>query len=369
MPLSIFGWIDGITAAFVVFSGVIMALLLFHKWRVNNVRMHFYTGLIILFAGFCYLGVYLDFIAVLLTGQNITNTHGRVALLSYIWIPPLFTLGIIVFADILIPNKKKYLALIYIILSIFFYIAILTDPYGSFYFVYPENPGEELIDYYLNLTSLAGIYVITYQLSILAFIFFGFLPKALKSKPFIRRNFFYIIIGILMITIPGAFESWAGVGIFTILIRVCYMFGFYLWYLGLQPVKEYLNQTQENEITEEFEIEDIATSVAEKLGVELRKPEALTKEEIAFYKEQTICLVCRKNFSRYTSLFICPECKSLYCQKCAQALTELENVCWSCDTPLDDTKPVKRIIKDKEKVRIEKSEKLHKNNGKSIQHK
>lgn len=364
MPLSIFGWIDGITAAFVVFSGIIMALLLFHKWRVNNVRMHFYTGLIILLAGLCYLGVYLDFIAVLLTGQNITNTYGRVALLSYIWIPPLFTIGIIVFADILIPNKKFYLALIYITISILFYIAIFSDPYGSFYFEYPKNPGEELIDYYVNLTSLAGIYIMIYQLSILIFIFFGFLPKALKSKPFIQRKFFYIIIGMLMITIPGAFESWAGAGTFIILIRVCYMSGFYLWYLGLQPVKEYLNQTKQNEITEEFEIEDIPTSIAEKLGIELRKPETLTEEEIAFYKEQTICLVCRKNLSRYTSLFICPECKSLYCQKCAQALTELENLCWSCDTPIEDTKPVKRIIKEEEKVRIEKRENSIKNNRK-----
>ena len=364
MDLSVFGWIDGISATFVVVSGFIMATFIFYKWKISKIRMHFYTGLILLFAGLSYSGVFLDFIAVLLTGNNINNVNGEVAILSYIWFPPILTLAIIVFADILIPKKKSYIASVYILISVLFYVSILTDPYGSFNFGYPKNPGEELIDYNVNMFSLAGICIIIYQLSILLIIFLGFLPKSLKAKLIIRRKFFTIIIGMLTIIISGLFESWMILGMVIIIIRACYILGFYIWYLGLQPVKDYLILARKDEATEDSENKDNITFIAEKLGIDIIKPDILTEEEIAFYKEKTLCLVCKKDLSRFTSIFICSECKSLYCQKCAHALTELENVCWACNTPIDENKPIKHIMKKEEDLDIEKSEKLHKNNKK-----
>ena len=65
------------------------------------------------------------------------------------------------------------------------------------------------------------------------------------------------------------------------------------------------------------------------------KPEKITKEEVMFYKEQTICLVCKKEETGFINLFICPECKALYCDKCARALIELENICWACNGAID----------------------------------
>ncbi len=35
------------------------------------------------------------------------------------------------------------------------------------------------------------------------------------------------------------------------------------------------------------------------------------------------------------------QCDSAYCEKCARALTDLENVCWVCDAPFDISKPTK----------------------------
>jgi hypothetical protein len=76
------------------------------------------------------------------------------------------------------------------------------------------------------------------------------------------------------------------------------------------------------------------------------KPKKLTEEEITFYREQKICLVCKGKTSRLT--YICPTCEALYCVNCSTALSNLENACWVCDTPFDESKPVKIPKKLKE---------------------
>ncbi len=74
------------------------------------------------------------------------------------------------------------------------------------------------------------------------------------------------------------------------------------------------------------------------LGI-FTKPKQLTEEEISISKEKKICLVCKNEISREN--YICPECKAFYCLKCSHALTNLENACWVCFTPFDESKPFK----------------------------
>ena len=38
---------------------------------------------------------------------------------------------------------------------------------------------------------------------------------------------------------------------------------------------------------------------------------------------------------------ICPECKTFYCIKCSDALVNMENACWVCNTPFNEYKPSK----------------------------
>jgi hypothetical protein len=73
------------------------------------------------------------------------------------------------------------------------------------------------------------------------------------------------------------------------------------------------------------------------------KPQNLTEKEVALYKEQKICLVCKNKVSRL--LFICPECDVIYCQKCSIVLSNIENVCWVCNTAIDESKPSKPLEK------------------------
>ena len=63
------------------------------------------------------------------------------------------------------------------------------------------------------------------------------------------------------------------------------------------------------------------------------------------HKEKKTCLVCRGEVQRFS--YIC-DCNAIYCGNCAQALTNLENVCWACETPIDYSKPVKQIEQEPE---------------------
>ena len=79
----------------------------------------------------------------------------------------------------------------------------------------------------------------------------------------------------------------------------------------------------------------------------------VTKDKIAIHTDAKICLVCRGDVVRFS--YIC-ECGAIYCGNCAEALTNLENVCWACDVPIDVLKPVKPF-REEEKVKIGKRSK------------
>ncbi len=81
------------------------------------------------------------------------------------------------------------------------------------------------------------------------------------------------------------------------------------------------------------------------------KPEKVTEEEVSISKEKKICLVCKGKVSR--TVYICPECEAFYCSKCSEALSDLENACWVCEAPFDESKPVKPYKREEEKVIVE----------------
>ena len=113
--------------------------------------------------------------------------------------------------------------------------------------------------------------------------------------------------------------------------------------------------------TEDFEQESIGKKDEFQEFIEMiarHKHKPLTEEEITFYKEQKICLVCKGKISRLN--YICPNCDALYCVKCSEALSNLENACWVCNEPFDESKPYKPFKKVEEEVEIDISEKPQK---------
>jgi len=60
------------------------------------------------------------------------------------------------------------------------------------------------------------------------------------------------------------------------------------------------------------------------------------EEQITIHKERKICIVCKGDILGY--MYTC-NCDALYCEKCARALTDIENVCWVCNAPIDTARP------------------------------
>lgn len=74
------------------------------------------------------------------------------------------------------------------------------------------------------------------------------------------------------------------------------------------------------------------------------RPKKLTEDEVSDAKEKKICLVCKNGLQK--QIYLCNRCGSLYCIKCSDTLTTLENACWACNAPFDDTKPIKTQKED-----------------------
>ena len=132
-------------------------------------------------------GVFLDFLFVLILQQNIVN-NGIVALLSYIWFAPVIISAMYIGVELIAPKIKKPIVFIILIISIVFEIVIFIDPTNSFNFIpsIPDPPSINLIDYNVNLLTLAGMLMGGLLLLVIVFLGLGFLYKAFQSSGVIR---------------------------------------------------------------------------------------------------------------------------------------------------------------------------------------
>jgi len=80
------------------------------------------------------------------------------------------------------------------------------------------------------------------------------------------------------------------------------------------------------------------------------RPDNFDEQDLTLYKERKICLVCKGSATGF-EVFVCKECGVLYCLKCAKALSGLENICWACNAPIDESKPIKQLEKDQEELK------------------
>jgi len=188
MALSLAGWLNGVSASGVVIFGCVFGLFLIYKSRKTNAKLLFYWALASICIGLCWLGDLVNFLTILFTGKNMDNSYGW-TILTFIWLPPSMLFAMYVGAELLMPEKKWYIVGIIVVLGIFFELFIFIDPIGSFTVVYPDKPGEDLINSSLAFGSPAFIFGTIFMLFGLIFFGFGFLYKSIKSKGVIRKKF------------------------------------------------------------------------------------------------------------------------------------------------------------------------------------
>ena len=107
-------------------------------------------------------------------------------------------------------------------------------------------------------------------------------------------------------------------------------------------------------LSERFELAQISEQMERMHRARVMIKPQIIEDKVAIHKERKICLVCRGEVLRFS--YIC-ECGAMYCENCARAVSNLENVCWVCEEPIDYSKPVKSFDKEGEKVKVEEKAK------------
>jgi len=107
-------------------------------------------------------------------------------------------------------------------------------------------------------------------------------------------------------------------------------------------------------LTERIELSRLNDHLEGQFRKKIMRMERIAEEEVTVYKDLHSCLVCKGSAGGF-NIYVCPKCNSIYCKKCTQAVIELENTCWSCNSPIDETRPLKPLELEKEdEVEIKK---------------
>ena len=112
---------------------------------------------------------------------------------------------------------------------------------------------------------------------------------------------------------------------------------YWLFYLGLREEPLSIEKTGK---AKDIKVESSLFRIAQ-------RPDQVTEEEVSISKEKKVCLVCKSKVQKY-NVFICSGCETFYCHNCAHALEDLENACWVCNEPIDESKPTKPFKKEEE---------------------
>jgi len=105
-------------------------------------------------------------------------------------------------------------------------------------------------------------------------------------------------------------------------------------------------KNSEAPISKRFELAQINEQMERMYRSRVMIKTQITEDKVAIHKERKICLVCRGEVFGFS--YIC-KCGANYCESCARAVSNLENVCWACEEAIDYSKPVK-LYKKEEKV-------------------
>ena len=345
MALSLFGWTIGLLAAFSVIFCSSFGIWIIYRSRKIKANLLTVMGMTIIFTGAVLIGTFADFITMLMTGTHMEKTLFN--LLSYSWAAGVIFCSMYIYAKLMIKEKfRKYFILFYFLLSILYLMFIFLDPINTFNVTLHGKPDEVLMQSNIVFMTPAFILIMIAAVSGFIFLVIGYLLKSIKSTGIIRKKYLYLSIGYMFWTIAGTLETIGLPGIFLIIVRLNYFFSAFLFYFGIREEPEKRMKPKK-----ETELKGDLFRIA-------KRPDQITEEEVSISKEKKICLVCKGKVGRF--MYMCPECESFYCDKCARALIELENACWACITPIDESRPVKPFKEEEEVAEIDVSEKFKK---------
>lgn len=339
--LSIEGWLNGFSATMIMLAGIIFGLYCIYEAKKNKIKLLFYIGLGFISGGLMWLADVCDLLSILLTGNNLS-----IPILSFMWLPITTFAFNFIGIEFVYPKRKLISILLLSIFSILFELSLFLDT-NSFISVHPEFPGENLVDHSLNLISFVGITSMFFNVWILIILGFGLVYQGIKSKGVIRKKILLLSLGILITIIFSSIDGFLTLGVVLVFIRIFIIIGYLLIYLGLKEESVEPIEKKKKEVLIEKSIFRLT-----------QRPDQITEEEVSISKEKKICLVCKGKVGGFS--FICDKCGTFYCEKCATAMMNLENVCWACNTPLDQSKPSEPYLKEEQGTEPKLSEDIQK---------
>ena len=226
------GLLDGITAIGVLTSSILCGAISLYTAKKLNAKLLYPAGLSMILSGLFFLGPTTDFILVVMTRKNISPIY-LYGILSYMWVAfsviPTMYLG----SELIVPEKKKIITGIYIILGGIFQLVLFLDTSNAFTFTLGV-PGEDLIDASFNRAHPTYFFIIFFLLSTLIFCGFGFLIKAKQATGLLRKKFLLMSLGYIDFVIAGTLDSLFAPGIMLFFVRIAMMCSPWLIYIGLK---------------------------------------------------------------------------------------------------------------------------------------
>ncbi len=346
LMLSVLSGLIGSATLAVLIGFCTFGIYFYYIAKKTNIRLLSIMGIGLFVAGFSYLGICVDFLSILITGDNIDIY--LLAFLIWPFVPFAFLISFYVVAEILAPKKKMLIMIIYVIVAIIFELSIFLNTLGNITFIGPTIPGEELIEDSLTLGSPASLIGIIFTLTGFIFNGFGILFKGVRSSGVVGRKYKQLAIGYLILNL-SAFLDFLGIREIVAIVRIASLSAVWFFYLGLREEPE---KRKKKEKKKELKIEESLFRLT-------KRPDKITEEEVTYYKEQKICMICKGKVSGF-NIFLCPSCETIYHEECARALSDAENACWVCNKPIDKSKPSKPFnieSMDKEPIKSEKPKK------------
>lgn len=180
------------------------------------------------------------------------------------------------------------------------------------------------------------------------------LMLVVKTSGDMRRTFIFITMGLFLFVFgasTGIFQMLGIIDVTTAYVggHLSTVIGILLWGYGLTSIFKGEKVKTTLPSISEIGTDESRISLVKNL-IESR-PGKISEEEVSVSKEKKICMICKGKVGKF--MYMCTECEAFYCFKCASAVIEIENTCWVCNAPFDDSKPVKPYKKQDEAVDLE----------------
>lgn len=344
LPLSTIGLLNGLTQSGLVLFGCILGVFFISKSKKTDAKLLFFLGLGTIGIGLWQLAGFIDFIHILATNVNLPiYSDPNIPFSSLFWFfTTLFELisgiGFLFYAalKLVIPRKRYYFLTLYLILGVIISIIYIGFFSLNIELIEPDFPGDDIINTSVYRTSPIFPLMICDVLLFLIFNVIGLLLRSFKSKGIIKTKLIQLSIANLLFLIFFVIYVIATDSLLKLVMRIGEIGSILIMYFALREAPE---KPKKMRPKKEVKVKDGLFRL-------IKRPNVITEEEVSISKEKKICLVCKGKVLSFS--FICPECETFYCENCVKAIIGMENTCWACNKPLDESKPFKQYKKQEE---------------------